>query len=83
MCCADLAPAQHERTRAMGVSRKSRWLEKMEREADQLPHKTGNDPTAGFPSLAERTSSSGGKCQNLTVLRAGSLGSVLYLEGES
>ena len=65
--CADPVPASHERTRTIDVPRKSRWLEKMEKGADQLPHKTGNDPTAGSPIVVKRALSSDGRCHGLIV----------------
>jgi hypothetical protein len=38
---------------------------------------------AGSTSVAERASDSEGRCQNLIVLHAGFLDSVLFLEDES
>jgi hypothetical protein len=64
----DPVPAQHERACVIDALRKSIRLQKVEKEAVQLLHKTGNNPTAGSPITAERVSSSDGRCRNLSVL---------------
>ena len=49
---------------------KSRRLEKLEKEADRLLNKTGNDSAAGSPIVAERAPSSNRRCQHLIFLHS-------------
>ena len=47
------------------MSRKRRWLEKLEKEANRVLHTTGNDPTDGSPIVSKRAVSYDGRCHHL------------------
>ena len=63
----DPVSAKQDQTLTIIVIQKSRQLENVEKEANQLLHETGSDPTAGLPIVAERAVNSDWRSHHLIV----------------
>ena len=65
--CANPVPVSHMQMCVIGVSYKIRRLDKTEKGGNQLPYKTGNNPTNGLPITVKCTLSSDRMCHHIIV----------------